>query len=108
MSSPPPINPYASPAIAEPLQLPQGDAGLPLFSLTAVTVATFFGSFAAGVVIMAINYARTGRAAAFRWTLGIGLSASVLLFIVLCLLPDEVPSVIPLLGQMVAAHLLAT
>jgi hypothetical protein len=110
MSNPPPINPYAPPSL-DATQVAAGEdrsTGLPLFSPTAVSVATFFGSIAAGVVIMAINYSRSGQPSACRWMLAWGTLATIALFGIIFVLPDEVPSVVILVAQVATAHALAT
>jgi len=108
MSAPAPINPYASPVAEEP-QLSAGDgAAPPLYSATAVSIATFFGSLAAGAVIMAINYARCGRPSAAWWTIGLGLLATLAFMAGASYLPDDFPALILAGVQTVAAHVVAT
>lgn len=107
MSDPSPINPYASPAVAD-AQLPLGSQGRPLYSPTAVSVATFFGSIAAGALVMAINYARSGRSKACWWTLGLGFGGAAALIVGSMFLPDEIPSIVLVAAQTVLAHMLAT
>lgn len=63
-----------------------------LFSPTHVGVATFLGSPLAGAIIMAVNYARLGRAQAARTAVVLGAIGTGLLVAVGFALPDEVPS----------------
>jgi MFS family permease len=106
----PPLNPYASPAAPEPqlpaLQAPGND--LPLYSVQAVAIAAFIGSFAAGAVIMGLNFWRVGRRSAAWWMIGSGWLGTLALMAGLTVIPIQVPSFVFIIGQTGLAYSLAT
>ena len=103
-------NPYQS-----PLNLPQAiDASLQpppprfrLFSIGAVLLATFLGSWFAGSVLLAINYWQLGRTASAWLSVLVGLVATAALVTAAMLLPENTPGVLFLGVQLLTMYFLA-
>ena len=82
-------NPFQTPAF--PLHdLPCVAAGIPLYKISAVGIATFFGLPVAGAWVITQNLKRLGRPRETRnvWLIGIALTVAV--FVIGRLLPDHV------------------
>jgi len=102
-------NPYASPRSPDqsPAENEVWSSGLPLYSARSIAVGTFFGSFAAAAVLMAINYWRLGRRSAAWWMLGLGWIGTIAYAVVVgVLLPDGVPSIVMFIPQIIVAYML--
>ena len=65
-----------------------------LFTVAQVMVATLLGSILAGTVLMAFNERVLNRGKLGKTVL-VGTGATVLLFVVVALLPERVPGVVP-------------
>jgi hypothetical protein len=110
MSSEPPVNPYAPPAIlVDPAVADPARLGPPyqLYSQGAVALAAFLGSFAAGAVLLALNFLRVGKAGAAYGILAAGLLVQGAIFAVAMVLPEDAPSFLFAIGQTALAYGLA-
>ncbi len=71
-------NPYSSPSQASPARRSQESEGTrPLFSMTQIAMATFFGTIGAGATLMAINYVRLRKTNAAVIAMAVGLLALI-------------------------------
>lgn len=103
------INPYASPQ-SFPAVTSTGSSSSPvyeLYSVGAIVLATFLGSFFAGGLLMSIDYHRLENSSAARLYLVVGIICQVLLFGLAFMLPDNVPTTLVLLPQLLVMYLIA-
>ncbi len=96
-------NPYAAPVavVAEPVDAPAG-AGMPLFRMSGIGIATFFGTLMAGGLLMALNYRALGRPERVWPVIALSLGASVIVGVLAWVLPEQVPSIVFTVAQLVA------
>ncbi len=100
------INPYAPPA-ADLDPPPAGADAAPAFKLYTpghATLATFLGTPAAGLYLIAANRRRLGRVQAANTTLVVGFVVSAILLAAAFLLPDSVGRVIPFASMFGVYH----
>ncbi len=96
-------NPYAAPnaVVAEPVAM-HAPSGAPLFKLSGIGVATFFGTLMAGGLLMALNERALGRPERVWPTLALSFGASVVVMALAWMLPAQVPSIVFTVVQLIA------
>ncbi|KLJ02319.1 hypothetical protein [Luteimonas sp. FCS-9] len=98
-------DPYAPPVA--PVAEPQDAAGLPLFKIAGIGIATFFGSVLAGGLLMAMNFHRMGRPDRVWPTLGLALLGLVATGALGAVLPEQFPGMLITVPTLVAVTMLA-
>jgi hypothetical protein len=104
------VNPYASPqsfpAMVGSPTAPSSPA-YQLYSVRAIVLATFLGSLFAGGLLMAIDYRRLDKIGTARLCLAIATVSQLLLFGLVFLMPDNVPTMLVLLPQLAVMYVIA-
>ncbi|MEN4904449.1 hypothetical protein [Luteimonas sp. TWI1416] len=98
-------DPYAPPSA--PIVESQDAAGLPLFKIAGIGIATFFGSVLAGGLLMAMNFHRMGRPERVWPTLGLALLGLLATGALGAVLPEQFPGVLITVPTLVAVTVLA-
>ena len=106
------VNPYAAPLTVSPPEADVTPEGLSrprylLYSVGSIVLATFFGTIAAGAIILAINYRRLGMRAEARRSLIIGFAVTATTMLIAAALPDGVPSAVIAIPLLVGMALVA-
>jgi hypothetical protein len=110
MPEPDPINPYASP---EPFRAIETNPTGPtspqyrLYSKGEIVLATFLGSYLAGGILMAIDYRRLERSSTAWLCLTSAVIGQLVLFVVIEVLPDNIPSMMFLGSQLLLMYVIA-
>lgn len=87
------VNPYRPPE-SDVSSLPASDCqSARLYKVGHIGMATFFGSAAAGFVLMALNDRAFGRPAASRNMILTGIAAMVAIFIAGYFIPENIPAI---------------
>jgi hypothetical protein len=66
--------------------------GEPLYTTQHVVLASFFGTPLAGFIVLGINEGRMGRPEQLSKMVGLGVVASVVVFVISLMLPEEFPA----------------
>jgi hypothetical protein len=85
----------------------QPASGEPLYTTQHVVLASFFGTPLAGFIVLGINESRMGRAEQMNKMIGFGVIASVVVFVISLLLPDNFPTFALSIGYLVGMQAIA-
>jgi len=110
MADPAPLNPYAAPAVVEPIgsgPIASNSPAFQLYSVSAITLAGFLGAIMAAATLLALNYLRVGRHLAAATMLNLGALFTIGNFALTFVLPEEAPSWPFWIGHTLLAYVLA-